>query len=104
MEKSLDINQKKKKKKKIKKKKKRKMLPKRVSAFFFVDFFGQAKVGDHDVALAVEENVFRLQVAVDNVERVQVRDRRDDFGRVEAHALFGKSPFSFQVEKEFSTY
>ena len=33
---------------------------------------GQAKVGEHDVAVAVQQRVGRLDVAVDHVARVQV--------------------------------
>ena len=42
--------------------------------------FGEPKVGDLDVAVRAEEDVFRFQVAVDDVERVQVVERERDFG------------------------
>jgi hypothetical protein len=35
------------------------------------------------VAVGAEQDVFRLEVAVDDVERVQVVDRERDLGRVE---------------------
>ena len=45
--------------------------------------FGKPKVGDLDVAVRAEEDVFRFQVAVDDVERVEVVERERDFGRKE---------------------
>lgn len=39
--------------------------------------------GHLDVALLVDEEVLRLQVPVDEVQRVQVLERQDDLGRVE---------------------
>lgn len=44
------------------------------------DVFGEPKVGDLDVAVRAEEDVLRFQVAVDDVERVEVVERERDFG------------------------
>ena len=44
------------------------------------DVFGEPKVGDLDVTVRAEEDVFWLQVAVDDVERVEVVERERDFG------------------------
>ena len=44
---------------------------------------GEAKVGDLEVAVAVEQQVLGLQVAVDDVVRVQVVEGQGDLGGVE---------------------
>ena len=43
----------------------------------------EAEVRDLDVAVKIEQDVLRLEVAVDDVERVQVVERERDLGRVE---------------------
>jgi hypothetical protein len=45
--------------------------------------FREAKVGDLEVAVAVEQQVLGLEVAVDDVHAVQVVEREHDLGRVE---------------------
>lgn len=47
------------------------------------DVFGEPKVGDLDVTVGAEEDVFRFQVAVDDVKRVEVVERERDFGSKE---------------------
>ena len=44
---------------------------------------GEPEVGQLQVALLVDQNVLRLQVTVDNVERVQVLEHQSDLCRVE---------------------
>ena len=44
---------------------------------------GKPKVGHLDVSVRAEQQVFGLEVAVDDVERVQVVERERDLGRVE---------------------
>jgi hypothetical protein len=45
--------------------------------------FCEAKVGNLQMPMAVQEQVFRLQIAVDDVVRVQVVEGQRDLGRVE---------------------
>lgn len=45
--------------------------------------FGKAEVGDLEMAVAVEEQIFRLQVPVDDIVRVQIVEGERDFRRVE---------------------
>jgi hypothetical protein len=47
------------------------------------DLLGEPEVGDLEMAVAVEQQIFRLQVAVDDVVRVQVVQRERDLGGVE---------------------
>ena len=47
------------------------------------EFLGESKVGDFQVAVAVQEKVLRFQVAVDDVLRVQVIQGAHDLARVE---------------------
>lgn len=42
--------------------------------------FSEPKIGDLDMAVCAEEDVFRLQVAVDDVERVEVVERKCNLG------------------------
>ena len=49
---------------------------------FLLAFIANAKVAENDVALTVQKNVFRLDIAVDNAARVKVFDRKNDFGDV----------------------
>ena len=44
---------------------------------------GEPEVGDLEVALPVEKQVFRLEVSVDDGKRVKVVEGRDDLDRVE---------------------
>ena len=44
---------------------------------------GETKVCDLEMAVPVEQQVFRLQVTVDDVPRVQILERQRDFGSVE---------------------
>ena len=45
--------------------------------------FCEAKVGDFDVSVVVEEDVFGFEVAVDDVEIVEVVESEGDFCGVE---------------------
>ena len=110
-------------------------------AFVLLDLFRQAKVGYDDVTCrrgaarstralrradgrrrtgAIEQNILRLEIAVNDVERVEMRDgavdattprnvtlllsssssssssraEPDDFGGIEAHALLAESAFA----------
>lgn len=49
---------------------------------FLLAIVANAKVAENDVALTVQKNVFRLDIAVDNAARVKVFDRKNDFGDV----------------------
>lgn len=49
------------------------------------------------MSLRVQEDVFRLQVPVDNVQGVQVAQSAGDFSSVEAGTGFEKAPFSLKV-------
>ena len=49
---------------------------------FLLAIVANAKVAENDVALTVQKNVFRLDIAVDNDARVKVFDRKNDFGDV----------------------
>ena len=53
----------------------------------------------------VEEDVLRLEVAVDDVAArvgVQVLDGRDELGRVKADEGLGKAPVTLQVKKKLA--
>ena len=52
---------------------------------------GDAEVGDLDVAVGAEEDVLGLEVAVDDVERVEVVEREGDLGGVELGDRVGEA-------------
>lgn len=52
------------------------------------------------MSLRVQEDVFRLQVPVDNVQGVQVAQSAGDFSSVETGTRFQKAPFSLKVIEE----
>ena len=62
----------------------------------------EAKVRDVHVALGVEQHVFGLEVAVHDVDRVQVRERAHELGGEEAHHGLGEDAEALEVEKELA--
>ena len=57
----------------------------RVGEGVFVDrLLAEAEVSQLDVAFGVQQNIFRLQVTVDDALAVQVLQRQRDLGHVEA--------------------
>ena len=51
----------------------------------------EAKVCDFEVSVSVQQQILRLQVAVDDVVRVQIVERKRDFGGVELGDGVGKA-------------
>lgn len=66
-------------------------------------YLGQAKVGHDNVTLFREEQVLGLEVAVDDASVVQVLQRQQDLGGVEADALLGEAAVVLEVEEELAT-
>ena len=46
-------------------------------------FFGESKVGDLEVTVAIQQQVLWFQVAIDDVLCVKIVESADDFARVE---------------------
>lgn len=46
------------------------------------DTLGEAKVGDFEMAMAVEKQVFRLQISVDDILGVQIFQCQSSFGSI----------------------
>ena len=67
------------------------------------NFLGESKVCDDDVAFSVQENVFRLEVSVDNTEGVEVGEGADNFGRVEQGGGGGETSSHSEIGEELST-
>ena len=64
--------------------------------------FGQSKVGDAHVPLRVEENILRLEVAIDDLEVMEVVEGRADLCRVQPRARLGEAPRRLEVEEELA--
>eukprot|EP00754_Rhynchopus_humris_P019495 Rhum_TRINITY_DN14643_c10_g1::Rhum_TRINITY_DN14643_c10_g1_i3::g.107438::m.107438 len=62
----------------------------------------KAEVGDAAVALPVEHAVLRLQVPVDDVQRVQVPQRQPDLRRVELRPALRERPHLRQVVEQLA--
>jgi hypothetical protein len=54
------------------------------------------------VTVSIEEEVFRLEVAVDNVAIVEILKSEGDSGRVEARCIIGECVGLAQVSEEFA--
>ena len=54
-------------------------------------------------AFSIQQNVFWLQIPVNNVQRVEILQSRDDFGGVEARPGLRESLFLLQMEEELSS-
>ena len=46
--------------------------------------FGESEICEFEVAVSTDENVFRFEVAVDDVAGVEILENEDDVGGVEA--------------------
>jgi hypothetical protein len=62
----------------------------------------QTKVAERDVAGVVGKNVLRLEVAVDDVEHMQVLGRAKEFSGVEAGAALIELALALEMEKELA--
>mmetsp|Transcript_8424 Transcript_8424/g.21282 ORF Transcript_8424/g.21282 Transcript_8424/m.21282 type:complete len:302 (-) Transcript_8424:847-1752(-) len=74
-----------------------------VCALITGDFLAETKVGDTDVATRIEENVLRLEVTIHDVERMQMRQSKSDFGSVEPNAFLTEFALLLEMEEEFTT-
>lgn len=63
----------------------------------------QSEVAEGDVADVVDEDVFGLEVAVDDVELVQVLERAEQLGGVEPAALLVEAALTLEVVEELAT-
>ena len=63
----------------------------------------QTKVAKCNVTGVVEENVFWLQITVNDVEAVQTLESAEKLGRVKAGAIDVESLLLLQVMEEFAT-
>ena len=55
---------------------------------------GESEIGDFQVAVLVEEEVFRLEIAVEDAARVAESDDGDELLEVLSAEIFGESAFS----------
>ena len=53
---------------------------------------GQPEICKPNVAVLSEQDVFRLQVPIDDRLRVKELQRDDDLGRVECHLILSEAP------------
>ena len=63
---------------------------------------GETEVGDLDVSIGIEEEILRLEVAVDDSFAVQVVETHRDFRGVETSTVFGETAIG-EVEEELAS-
>mmetsp|Transcript_39863 Transcript_39863/g.124626 ORF Transcript_39863/g.124626 Transcript_39863/m.124626 type:complete len:220 (+) Transcript_39863:1976-2635(+) len=66
------------------------------------ELLGEAEIRQADVGRAVEQEVLRLEVAVQDVHGVQELERERDLGHVELGRLGEQQPLLAQVEEELA--
>ena len=64
--------------------------------------FGETEVGDLDVARCIEQNVFWLEVAVDDSVGMQVSQCLDQFRRIDPNSVLFELLFRSQVRKHLT--
>ena len=62
------------------------------------------KVREHHMAMPVQQQVFGLQVPVDDVLPVQIAQRTGNFGSVETGTGLGKTALLLQMEEELEMF
>lgn len=63
----------------------------------------EPKVGEDDVPVGADEDVLRLEVAVDDAGCVQALDALDDLGGVEARAVAAQTAPAGELRREVTT-
>uniref|UniRef100_A0A182TKX5 Uncharacterized protein n=1 Tax=Anopheles melas TaxID=34690 RepID=A0A182TKX5_9DIPT len=67
-----------------------------------LDALGEAEIGHLQVALRVDQQVFRLQIAIDQVEIVQILERQHNLGGVEARVRLREAAHLSQVREHLA--
>ena len=67
------------------------------------DFVGQSKIGNLDIEIIVEENVFRLEITMDDFKPVRILDAGDDLLEKLASACFGHLAMLYDVVEQLAT-
>ena len=66
-------------------------------SFFLEAFLAETEISDGNVTVRIQQNVFRLQIPVDDPDRVEVTESQGQLGQIELdvvlgeHDLLGKS-------------
>ena len=68
------------------------------------DLFGETEIRNFDVAIFVQQDIFRLQITIDDVMGVEILPGQSDFGRVELGNWVGKSLGLAQQRKELASF
>lgn len=63
----------------------------------------ESKVDQDDVALAGQQNVFGLEIAVDNIARVQVLKCKDKLGSIEPSPRLRERAFVLHMKEELAS-
>lgn len=64
--------------------------------------FRQSEVSDLQIAVSTHQYIFRLEIPVDCVLPVQIVQRHDNLGGIQASAMLSKLPIFAQMEEQFA--
>ena len=76
---------------------------KRIASFVAPDDLGEAKVGDSDVPIHVDQDVLWLDVTIDDVTIVHVLEAEKDLSHVKLGQFFREASLLQQVEEQLTT-
>lgn len=65
-------------------------------------YFGEAKIGELDVTVDVDKDIFRLEVAIEHILVVDVLKAKQDFSEIKLGFLFTEYPLVLQQVKQFA--
>lgn len=68
-----------------------------------IKLIGEAEIGDDDVSVLVQQQIFQLEIAMDNVFLVKVRNSRDKLGEKLLSVSFLQISAGENMIKQLST-
>lgn len=74
-----------------------------ISVQLFWQNLREAEIGQFEIAIEIDQNVFWFEVSVKNIIRMQVVEREENVGSIELGSLLLKSANLLQVEEELAS-
>ena len=68
--------------------------------FFLEAFLAETEISDGNVTIGIQQDVFRLQIPIDNPHRVQVTESQCQLGQVELDIVLGEHDLLRQSGEE----
>lgn len=67
-------------------------------------FLGQAKIGQADVALGIQQHVFWLEVSVDDVKAMNITNGQDNLSSIKTSSCFVETTFLAKMKKQLTPW